>query len=333
MNAKLLETASIHRIPVLQPDPEDVNLRELARTLWRGKLLIFASTLVFSAAAFGLSEVWPKKYKASVLVAPVVRDERQSLLGRLGQLGGLAELAGLGDAAGGSRAEAIATLESEVLTEKYIGEHDLLPVLYASKWDAAKKAWLETDPAKIPTPWKANQYFAKTIRAVTENRKTNLVTLTITWKDPAVAARWANDLVSLTNAYMRQMAIEQAEANLEYLEKRVNKTTDLSIKQTIYALMEGELKNAMLAEGDRHFALKVIDPAVAPEKPSSPSHLLWTLGGVMLGLFSSMWYIALRLPQRPPAASAVSPAVSSRPEHLSLIPPAAIPKLEPASPP
>lgn len=322
MNAKLLDN-SLHRLSVLQAEPADVSLRELSGALWRAKVFILASALLCSAASFGLSEALPKKYKASVLIAPVVRDGRQSgLAGRLAQLGGLAELAGLSDS-GGTRAEAVATLQSEVLTEKYILEHNLLPVLYASKWDAARKQWTEADPQKIPTVWKANLYFSNKIRSVTENRKTNLVTLTITWTDPRLAAAWANDLVGLTNDYMRQAAIEQAEANMEYLNRRAGKTSDVNVKQTIYELMEAELKNAMLAEGDRHFALKVIDPAVAPEKPASPSHLLWALGGFAAGVCLSMWYVALRSPQRPPAA----PLMPPRSQHLSLIQNTPIPKL------
>jgi uncharacterized protein involved in exopolysaccharide biosynthesis len=299
MNAKALDTtATVHRISVLQPEAADVDLRSLAHVLWRGKLAIFASTMLASAAAFGISEVIPKKYKATVLISPVVRDERQSgLIGRLGQLGGLAGISGLTDFAAASRAEAIATLQSEVLTEKYIREHDLLPVLYADKWDAAKKAWMEPDPRKIPTVWGANLYFSKAIRAVTENRRNNLVTMTITWKDPVAAAKWANDLVALTNDYMRQIAIDQADANMEYLNQQASKTSDVGIRQSIYDLMEVELKNAMIAKGDHNFALKIIDPAVPPERPSFPSHFTWALGGLAGGLLCSIWYVVSRPPR------------------------------------
>jgi uncharacterized protein involved in exopolysaccharide biosynthesis len=229
----------------------------------------------------------------------VTRDGRQSALAsRLGSLGGLADLAGLTDVTGGSKAEAVATLQSEVVTEKYIRDRDLLPILYAKKWDATRKVWLETDPEKIPTPWKANLLFTKQIREVAESKRNNLVTLTITWKDPVLAAKWANELVTMTNDYMRQITIEQAEANMDYLNAQLAKTSAVEMRQTIYNLMEGELKSAMMARGDRNFALKVIDPAVPPEKPSSPVAAVWTLGGFMGGLFLSMGYVIMR-PSQP----------------------------------
>jgi hypothetical protein len=185
-------------------------------------------------------------------------------------------------------------LQSEVLTEKYIRDNNLLPVLYQEKWDAARHLWLEKDPKKIPTLWKANRYFAKGIRNVTENRRTNLVTLTITWTDPAVAATWANGLVALTNDYLRQVAIHQSDTNLNYLNDQAAKATDVFIRQTIYSLMEAELKNAMIARGDPNYALKVIDPAVPPERASFPTHSLWALGGLAAGLFFSVSYVINR---------------------------------------
>lgn len=296
MNAEASDTAAtVRRLPVSQPRQPDVDSGSLTRVLWRGKLVIITSTLLCGAAAFGVSELFPRQYKATVLISPVVRDSRQAILGgRLGNLAGLAELAGIADTASGSRAEAIATLQSEVLTEKYIRDNNLLPVLYAKIWDADKKLWLETDPKKIPTPWKANRYFAKTIRTVTENRRTNLVTMNITWTDPVVAAKWANDLVQLTNDYLRQIAIEQSETNLEYLAEQAAKTTDFGMKNTIYGLMEVELRNAMMAKGDHHFALKVLDPAVPPERAFFPIHSLWALGGMLAGLFMSIFNVTKR---------------------------------------
>ena len=296
MNAEVSNTTgAVHRLPVPQSKQSDVDTESLRRVLWRGKLLIFTSTVLCGAAVFGLSELIPRQYKATVLVAPVVRDARQALLGgRLGNLAGLADLAGIADTSSGARAEAIATLQSEVLTEKYIRDNNLLPILYADKWDAEKMVWLETDPKKIPTLWKANRYFAKSLRTVTENRRTNLVTMTISWTDPVLAATWANDLVALTNDYMRQMAIEQSETNLEYLAEQVAKSTDVGMKGTIYGLMETELRTAMMARGDHHYALKVIDPAVPPERAYFPIHSLFALGGALAGLLLSILHVSKR---------------------------------------
>ena len=64
--------------------------------------------------------------------------------------------------------------------------------MFPGKWDAEKKKW--KDRNDVPTDWEAFRMFDKNIRLVSVDRKSGLVTLTIDWKDPALAAAWANSL-------------------------------------------------------------------------------------------------------------------------------------------
>ena len=68
------------------------------------------------------------------------------------QFGGVADILSFGGSSN-QKAEAIAILQSRVLTETYIREQNLLPILFASKWDATKGEWKARDPAKWPTLW------------------------------------------------------------------------------------------------------------------------------------------------------------------------------------
>jgi uncharacterized protein involved in exopolysaccharide biosynthesis len=268
---------------------EDVSFRELVRLFWKGRVWIAVITLSMTCAAFGVALLMPKRYEAKAVISVVARDARQSGLdSAMSSLGSIAALVGLSGQTGGSRAEALATLQSDILTRKYITEQNLLPVLYASQWDAARHAWNTSDPKKVPTLWKANRYFSKEIRSVTEEKKTGLTTITVTWTDPVLAAKWANDLIALTNDYLRRKAIDDAQANMAYLQAQAQKTNIVEMRQVIFSLMQSELKNAMLAEGNREFAFKVIDPALPPERPSSPLKAFWAAGGFLAGLCISM---------------------------------------------
>ena len=220
----------------------------------------------------------------------------------MSQLGGLASLAGLSVSAGGPKAEALATLQSEALTQRYIQEHDLLPLLFSDKWDAQQGQWKVSSQTKVPTLWKGNEYFARRVREVIENTKTGLVTLTVTWTDPKLASDWANGLVALTNRYLRDKAIRETEQNISYLNDQAAKTTVVGLREAIYSLMESEIKQQMLARGRDEYALRVIDPAVPPEKPSFPKPLLWTvggfLGGALLAVIAVLLWAGLRRPSR-----------------------------------
>jgi uncharacterized protein involved in exopolysaccharide biosynthesis len=271
-------------------------LREVFGALWAGKWLILCVSLICALAAAAASWIAPKKYDASLLLSPVVNQSNGSGLGALSsavsQLGGIASLAGLSmSGTGGTRSESLATLQSEALTQQFIQENNLLPILFASKWDPARSTWKPMDPEDVPTLWKANLYFGRKVRSVKEATKTGLVTLTMTWKDPKLAAQWANGLVKLTNDYLREKAVRESERNIAYLNDQVAKTSAVELRNSIYSLMESEIKKQMVARGSDEYALKVIDPATAPEKATSPQPVLWILGAFCGGILLSSAYL------------------------------------------
>ena len=273
---------------------EGVSVRELLLFLWRSRWLALIGAVICASAAVAASLLATPRYTATITVMPA--NNREESLGSLGsavsELSGIASLAGLGmGAGGGMKAEALATLQSEALTDEYVREHNLLPVLFSSRWNPATKTW--RSGVKVPTLWEANQLF-QAIRVVNDNAKTGLVTVTVRWDDPYTAAAWANGLVKLTNDYLRQKSIDEADRSIAYLNQEVTKTNIVEVENAIYALMENEIKKEMVARGRDDFALKVVDPAVPPEKRSYPRPLLWTAGGIVLGVFLGLLAAVLR---------------------------------------
>jgi len=275
-------------------DEAELSFGEFAELLRKWKWAIFILVAISTSMGVIAAYILPKKYAGAVLISPVSKSSTNGLLGGLSsmvsQASGLASLAGMAQTTDSTKAESLAVLESEELTEQYIKQNSLLPVLYRNKWDTQHNHWAETDAGKIPTLWQANQYFKKKIRSISADSKTGLVTLTITWTDPATAAKWANDLVRMTNEYRRDKAIRESERNIIYLTAEAAKTDVLGVKQAIYGILQTEISKAMLARGNEEYALKVIDPAFVPEKPISPILLYWALGGFFgsLGL-SLLW--------------------------------------------
>jgi uncharacterized protein involved in exopolysaccharide biosynthesis len=269
----------------------ELRLSELINVLRRKKWLITGSALVLMALAGVFGLVVPKHYKAVIVISPVTQTQGSggalsgvgSMLSSLG--GGLASLAGL---AGNDskRAESLAVLQSEALTEKYIQQNDLLPILFHKQWDAQNKRWRVTDPERVPTLWKGNEFFKKNVRIILTDPKTALVTMTIDWTDAHVAAKWANDLVAMTNDFLRKKAIDESERNIGFLNEQAAKTDVVTVKTAIYAILQSEINKEMLARGNDEYAFKILDPAVAPERPSTPPTPILMLGALVgsLGL-------------------------------------------------
>jgi uncharacterized protein involved in exopolysaccharide biosynthesis len=279
---------STYRNPAEQPE---LRLAELINVLRRRKVLVIGFAVALTALAGIAGVLLPKHYKAVIVISPVTQTSGSggqlsgvgSVLSSFG--GGLASLAGL---AGNDtkRAESLAVLQSEALTEKYIQQNDLLPALFKKDWDAQNKRWRDTNPEHQPTPWKGNEFFKKNVRTIFTDPKTSLVTLTISWTDAHVAAKWANDLVAMTNDYLRKKAIDESERNIGFLNEQAAKTDVVTVKTAIYAILQSEINKEMLARGNDEYAFKILDPAVAPERPSTPPPPILMAGALVgsLGL-------------------------------------------------
>jgi len=268
-------------------DDDEITFRDLLRDI-RASWIRLGTFIAACTLAGGVTGLFvERQYEASTVLSPVTEE----ISGRVGgglsalasQYSGLASLAGINlGGMGGKKEEAIAVLQSELLTERYIRDNDLLPVLFSKLWDPTTQKWTTSDPKKTPTLWKANGYFKK-IRGIVDDKKSGTVILTITWKDPKQAAKWANDLVRITNSYLREKAIQEAQRNIAYLNEQAAKTNVIEAQKSIYSLLETEINKEMLARGREEYALKVLDPAFVPEKPSSAGPVLLALLGFGLG--------------------------------------------------
>jgi uncharacterized protein involved in exopolysaccharide biosynthesis len=264
-----------------QPPDDVVDLADLARRILAGWRLSVALAVICGLAAWGISTMLPRSYRAEVLVAPAGPSGLAG--GMPSGLGGLAALAGveLGDGAARTQ-EYIATLGSDGLARTFIADQNLLPVLFAQRWDPAAKAWRPGE--STPTLEEGVRLFTRSVVSVELDRKTNLVTLGVRWRAPDVAAAWANSYVARANERLRIEAIREAERSREFLRAELARTSVLETQQAIHRLIQEQINTIMLANVRRDYAFRVIDAAVAPEVPVSPKVPVLVLGGVLFGL-------------------------------------------------
>lgn len=276
---------------------DEIDLFALLDTLMQKKWLILAITLLSTSLATTLAFLMTPKYEAKVIASFAEEGKSAGGLGALSaQFGGLAEMAGVNLGGGGSSDAKIAYLKSRVFIESFINENDLMPILYAKQWDSAKKKWLTDDPDKVPTVWKAYQLFSKDIVDIQLDKKTSLITLTVTWKDREQAVVWANRLIERANANLRAKAIAESQLSQTYLEKELQKTSVIEVQNTIYRVLETQIKNMMMANTQEQFAFKVIDPAALMDEDSfvKPKRLMMIVLGGVAGLFLGILFVFVR---------------------------------------
>lgn len=268
-------------------EEEEIDLLELIRTLLQAWKTIVGITLLCTGLAVAYALLSPEVFKAETLLASA--QEEKSGTSSLSQFGGLAAMAGISIPSGSNTDQVIATLESRKFLTLFINNNILLPVLFEDLWDAEKKVWILESDQDEPRP---NDGYNALVGAITidEDKKSGLIALSVSWKDPEIASEWANDLVKQLNEQLREQAIQDSQKRVGYLEKELAKTTLKDMREVLYSLLESEKQKAMLANVNEDFALEVIDPAVAPEQREKPKRkLIVALGGVcggFLGIFA-----------------------------------------------
>jgi uncharacterized protein involved in exopolysaccharide biosynthesis len=281
-----------------RPLGDELYLGDILVLLRRRIRLLTVVGLVAAVISAVIALLMTPIYRAEALLSPTESNEG-ALGGLAAQFGGLADLAGVNIGLGTKSAVSVATLRSRALTETFIAEEKLLPVLFYRQWDAEaaswKKQWFaeEGDEAGGPTLWHAFRYFDKDIRSTREDRKTGLVTLAIEWKDPVEAARWANELVRRTNATLQREAIDQGQKTITYLEEQLAKARSVDVQQALSRLIETETKKVAVAHSREQYAFKIIDPAVPPKRKVRPFRTLIVLVGTLLSLIGAATFILL----------------------------------------
>ncbi len=238
--------------------------------VWGYRYLILAITAISGVVALVLALTAPLIYRAEVTITEVHEGTMGGASSLAGQLGGLASLAGVNLQAGNSNQNAAAVLQSRHLVEEFIKRNQLLPALLP-------------DPDKPPTLWTGVKKFRDDVLNIRDEKRTGTTVIAVDWTDPVVAARWANQFVSLANDLLRTRARDEASRNIAYLKSQLEQTTAVEVQRAMYGLVESETKTLMLANGRIEYAFAVVDPAVAPEIRIRPKRTLMVLFGLAVG--------------------------------------------------
>jgi uncharacterized protein involved in exopolysaccharide biosynthesis len=288
MNDRSHEAAT----PTLRDDDEVLDLMTLSSKVWQGRWLIIGVTAAFTLSSAVLVLTLPNWYRADVLLAPVRAKSAADLASPLGSLGGLASLAGI--TLGGNTSEPLAVLESRDLARQFIEQQNLLPVIFARRWDAKLARWRPADPKDWPDVRDGVKYLIDTVRTVKEDKKSGLVTLTIEWKDAKTAADWANLYADRANEQIRARALLEAQANVSFLEHELTTTSVVTLQQSIGRLLDTELQKLMLARENKEFAFRVIDRAEVPKWHVWPKRAQTVVLATLFGAALSIYLVFLR---------------------------------------
>ena len=280
---------------------DEIHLRELFSALSAGKVKIIAITAVFAVASVIYALSVPNQYKATALLAPA-QSGGGGLSGALGQLGGLASLAGVSIGGGGSSESQIAQeiMKSWSFVEDFIADNDLTVEVYAAEgwskgsnelqinqdaYDSEDNQWLiENDSGVVgpPSSWQLFKAFSGRV-AVSEDKKSGLLSVSIEYYSPQIAKQWLDLYISAINKHMQARQVEKVSNNISYLEAQIEKTAIAEMREVFYTIIEEQTKSKMVAEASPDYAFVAVSPSMVPEEKSQPKRALICILGTLLG--------------------------------------------------
>ena len=282
---------------------DEIDLKELFLVLWNGKLVI---TLITGFAAvctvlYALSI--PNIYESKALLAPKGESGSGGLAGLARQYGGLASLAGINIGGGGGESSksmiAQQKMQSLDFFTRHLYEETVLDLMAVDHWEAASgklvidpdvfdvksQTWLReaSYPRQAkPSAQEAHKAFLGVL-ALSEDKKTSLVTIAIKHQSPVVAQAWVELIISAVTEELRGSDVEEAQGSIAFLEQQRTQTSLVSLDEVFAQLIEEQTKTIMLANVSKDYVFNVIDPAVIPELKSEPKRALICILGTLFG--------------------------------------------------
>lgn len=286
--------------PVCEAERVNSPVSDLVREIRMHRRVFAAVALTIALLVVVYAILAPPSYKVSVKV--LIRSGEQQggagLQSLVSTFGGLAALAGVNVTGSVDEQEALAWLKSRRLAGQFIERENLMPELFADRWDARARSWRAgLSAAKIPTLDAAWRSFDEGVRRIDQDQKTRVITIQMIWRDRILATRWANDFVSLANDQLRSRVNQEADASLRILGEQLMQTTVLDLQQTIYKMMAGQINRKVVANSRPDYAYSVIDPAMVPDVTAvdSPHRRLLMVMALPLGIFVASCLLIARL--------------------------------------
>ncbi|HTR97479.1 MAG TPA: Wzz/FepE/Etk N-terminal domain-containing protein [Candidatus Acidoferrales bacterium] len=295
-----------------QGDGAALALRPLAAALWARRVTLAIGALVGATLLLGLAFVLPPTYVATVAVLEAPRPDANTALD---QLGISAQMLGLKPGGGATNA----LTYPDILRSRRLLESLLVRSFPLADGHAVPlEGYLASGPGSPQRRDRAVRALRRRFD-ITLDRRTNLLRLAVSDRDPVLAAGVANAACAALQDLVMHAMMTQAGANRRFVENRLdgartelaqaeagleafreaNRHVDDSprllleqgrmlrevrTREEVVVALTREYEMARVDENRDVPVLNVLDPAVPPAFRSSPRRVPMAVAGFLLGL-------------------------------------------------
>lgn len=258
---------------------DEIDLRELGRTIAKHKKKLFAFVFVATAVTVVFTLSKPNIYTSQTILVP----QEQSQGASLGGLGALAGMAGVDLGGGSLSADQAYQLYANDYKwmRKFLLKTKLFNAINAKDFDKnyhfalgydgiykLLKADGNTSKEKDEEERLFETYKkVKETLAISSDKKTSAITISYNDPDPVLAQRIVNDFLSYASSSLKESDFADIDKKLSYFQDELQKTNDLSLKTQLSQMMSGLIQKKVLAQASEYYNVKIITPpSIAYEK-------------------------------------------------------------------
>lgn len=277
------------------PEEDSISLLDLLTVLGREKWLFLGIPTLAVVVAVVVSLLLTPQFTAkAVLVIPSRTPSASSALAE--QLGGAAALGGLSSLSSSQGAMYAAMMESTTVRMDLARRFKL-----KERYGKGRPNFYDDDLLKV----------MKNRIKITNDVKTNFITVEVTDEVPQFAADLANAHLEAMRELLNRMSANEAEQRRQFFEQQIEALEHRPLRdpQVQTGLMAGlirQYEGARMDQARNVLVLHVVDQASAPERRSFPKRALIVvlagLGGLFLGALLAFVRHAIRKSRQDPQA-------------------------------
>ena len=287
-------------------EEDEIDLKELFKTIWKYKykIAIFTSVVVLATLVYVLSI--PNSYKSELILTPQSESKSSG-----GGLASLASLAGVSLGSSGSGKDPYTMMETTLKDYEFnktiIEKYNLIEkiqnpqnLVFALGFDGF---YFSSDTKEIKNLdeaiYSVNQKLNK-ILSISEDKKTGLITLKAEFTDRFFAKELVDIYLNEMIEKIKYQDMKEIDKQIEYYTKELSNTYDVSLKEqvskSLSALMQ---KRVFSLANDYYFVSKVTDSRVAyiKEKTQPKRALILVVSmvtSIILGIFMAFFLEFIR---------------------------------------
>jgi hypothetical protein len=292
---------------------EEIDLKEISITLWRGKIFIVLVSLIFVFSASSYLQDVERKYTVEYKLKPISETKNNS---SLSGLGGFASIAGIQLP---SSSNSDLTIFKELITSTEASEiifdnEKIIKDIFSSEWNVSLENFSRVQKSKVqnlvsdvkrfltgnkethympPNPRRLAIFIAQNIQISVE-KETGFLKFTSETSNPELILSLIIEVTKASDKIMRQRYVDFSTEPLAFYKEKLRSARSREHREALAELISKEEQKLMFASRGKYFiAEPYINPTISLY-PTAPKPKLILAISLLLGLIFGSALVLMR---------------------------------------